>query len=149
MKITNIISVILLSVYSVAAFSGIGIYNCNCTHTQRLVFLFVQPSCQCETSAESCCSHHDHQYADEHPDYEQIEPDDCCFLVFQHIDIDQLTVSQHYDFQAKVLSLFISPFVWIEHFAAGVNECFAVFKNHSPPPLFKIPLIYLQSQLRL
>jgi len=150
MKITNIISVILLSVYSVATFSGIGIYNCNCTHSQRIVFMFVQPSCQCETSTERCCSHNHHQHSDEHPNRNHIiDDEDCCSLISQQIDIDQLTVAHHYDIQAKVLSLFFSPFLWIENFATGVNECFAVFKNHSPPALIKIPLIYLQGQLRL
>jgi hypothetical protein len=111
--------------------------------------MFVQPSCQCENSAGKCCSHTHHLPSDEHHDEEQTEHDDCCSLVYQHIDIDQLTVAHHYDIQAKVLSLFFSPFLWIENFATGVNECFAVFKNHSPPPLIKIPLIYLQGQLRL
>ena len=149
MKISNIISVILLSVYSIATFSGIGIYDCNCTHSKRLVLMFFQPSCQCVATTESCCSHHHHQDSDEHPDDEQNNHEDCCFLVYQHIDIDQLTVAQHHDFQAKILSLFFSPFLWIENFTEGINDCFAVFKNHSPPPLLKIPLIYFQGQLRL
>ena len=147
---SNIISVILLSVYSVAAFSGIGVYNCNCTHTKRLVLMFFQPSCQCNTSIESCCPHHhDDQHSDNHHDDQQPEHDACCFLIYQPINTDQLTVSQHDDIQAKILSLFFSPLVWIENFTAGVNDGFAAVKNHSPPPLLKIPLIYWQGQLRL
>ena len=149
MNITNIISTILLSIYSIATFSGIGIYNCNCTHTKRLVLMFVQPSCQCETTAGHCCSHDHQQCSDEHHDKEVDGHDDCCFPVPQNIDIDQLTVVKQFDIQEKVLSLFFSSSVLTNDFISGINACFTVFKNHSPPTLLKIPIIYLQSQLRL
>lgn len=149
MKFANIISVILLYFYGASTFVGIGIYNCNCTHSQRMVLLLVQPSCQCDNSAEKCCTHNRHRHSDEHSD-EEHDHDDCCSLVYQYMDIDQLMVTQHHDGQAKVLSLFFTPFSWVNGFTASIGECFAVIKNHSPPPdLLKIPLIYLQGQLRL
>jgi hypothetical protein len=126
-------------------FVGVGIIHCGCTHSQQLVLLVVQNKCPCSTSAENCCPHSD-QHHDEEND---CQDEDCCSLVYQHIEVDQLNVTQFHDVQVKFLSLLFSTFLPIEGFISGVNECFSEIKNHSPPGLLKIPLIYAHSQLRL
>ena len=145
----KMISVILLFVYSVSTLVGIGVFHCDCTHSQRMVVGAFRYTCPlCCNSDDSCCRHN-HRQHDEQSE-KSGEEHDCCSLVYQHVEVDQLSVVQYYDFQAKVLSLFFSPCLLIEGFATGIKECSAAIKNHSPPSgLLKIPVIYLHGQLRL
>ena len=142
----SFISVILLFTYSVSAFMGIGIFSCSCTHSQQLVMMSVHPSCQCSNSVENCCRHNEHHSDDEEDDD---CGDDCCSLVFQYMDVDQLNITKSLNQPTKVLSFLFSP-LSIDGLITSIKECTVAVKNNSPPfGLFKIPLIYMYGQLRL
>ena len=145
MRLTKIISFILLFVYSMLTL-GIGIYHCGCTHSQQLAMLAINTEClPCSKSAESCCPHSD-SYP-HHDEENHCQDDDCCSLKYQYIDVDQLNIIKQYDVQFKAITLFYLPFTSINN---GIIECSALAKNHSPPPdLFKLPIIYQYRQLLL
>ena len=145
MKLTGIISIIMLTTYSLLTYVGVGVYHCGCTHSERLVMMAFQPVCPCNNSAEDCCTHHDSHHNDEN----DCGDEDCCSLAYQRIEVDQLYGAQFQDVQVKVLSLFFSPVTLVDCFVTGIEERFIQIKNHSPPGLLKIPIIYLHSQLRL
>ena len=144
MKLSNVISVVMLLVYSMLTFIDIGIFNCSCTHSLQVVALNVQSTCPpCRNSTENCCPHNE-QHDEEN---DEDEDDDCCS--YQRVVVDQLNVTQSksHNSQTKVLTLFILPFF---NHISGIIESSAFTKNHSPPPnLLKIPVIYLYGQLRL
>ncbi len=144
MKFTSIISIILLSIYSVSTFVGIGIVRCYCTHSQRLVMMPVQPSCQCCNSSKSCC-----QTENKQPGKKHNCKKDCCSLIYKYVEVDQLSSTQFYDMLTKVLSLLFSPLLSVDDLMVSIKE-YATIKINSPPPgLLKIPLIYMHGQLRL
>lgn len=147
MKFANVISIILLFVYSMLTFLGIAIYHCSCTHSQGLVVMAIQTGCPpCSSSAENCCSHNGHH----HDEDNDCEEGDCCSLDYQYLKIDQLKVDQFHNSHLKVFSLLFSPFLSVDDFTIGIKDDFAAIKNHSPPSgLLKIPLIYMYAQLRL
>jgi len=139
--------IIVLFVYSMLTFVGVGIFHCGCTHSQGLVVMAVQTACPpCTGTTESCCSHND-QYHDD--DTSNCEDEDCCTVEYQFLDVDQLNVSQFHEVKAKVVSLAFSPFLLFDSFYSAVSERFIEIKNNSPPVLFNIPFIYMYAQLRL
>ena len=145
----KIISVILLFVYSVTTFVGIGVFHCGCTQSQGWVVMAT--TCPpCSKTAENCCPHGDRHHDEEKNEQENgCQDDDCCSVEYQYLKVDQLNVTHSHDVQAKVLSLFSSPFLSTDGYINGIRNCYAVIKNHSPPGLLKIPLIYIYAQLRL
>ena len=147
MKLTNIISVLMLLVYSMLTFVNVGIFNCGCTDSQQFVVLNVQTTCPpCSNTTESCCPHNEHNNEE---DIEENEDDDCCSLSFQYIVVDQLNITklQSFNNQPKVLTLYTLPLITL---ISDIKECVTFTKNHSPPfNLLKIPVIYLYGQLRL
>ena len=148
MKLTGIISVVLLFLYSIFTFVGIGVYRCGCTHTQRLVMISVQPSCQCSGSHEKCCSHNDQCHDEE--DDEDGCGNNCCAIEYQYVDVDQLNITQVYSHLTKVISLLFFSLLPDNELNGNTQDYTVAVNNHSPPPdLLKIPLIYQHRQLRL
>ena len=145
MKLTNIISFIILLVFSTLTFVGTGIYHCGCTHTPQMVLLAFQTTCPCSSSDEDCCPHHKAHHDDENCD----EDEDCCSLSYQRTEIDPYHVTRLHDVQAKVLSLFFLPFTSVDGFITGISDCFTQISERPPPGLLKTLLIYMHSQLRL
>ena len=147
MNINGIISVILLFVYSAATFVGVGFFRCGCTHSQGW-FVMAQATCPpCSGSTDDCCPHNDQHHNEE----KKCQDKDCCSVEYHHLNVDQLNVAQFKILPAKILALLFSSFLSVhEVFIAGIKECSVIVNNNSPPPdLFKIPLIYLNGQLRL
>ena len=149
MKLTGIISVVLLFIYSISSFVGIGVIHCGCTHSQRLVMMSVHPSCLCSSSVETCCPHND-QYHDDEEEEEEDCGNDCCFVEYQYVEIDQLNVKHSQNHSTKVLSMFFFPLLPVHGLIDDAKEYTVAVNNHSPPSDFlKIPLIYMHRQLRL
>ena len=147
MKLTGIISAVLLFMYGVSTFVGTGVYHCACTHSQRLVIMSVHLSCQCSSSPETCCPHNDQHH---HGEDEDDCGNDCCSLEYQNVDVDQLIGKHFYNHLTKVLSLLFYPFLPVNGLNGNVKEYTFAVNNHSPPPdLLKVPLIYMHRQLRL
>ena len=153
MKVRCIISVVLLFVYSVMTFVGIGIFRCGCTQSQQLVVMSVQTACPpCSSSTESCCPHSDQYQHEKDDDRENgCQENDCCLLEYQYMEVDQLLVAHFQDIRAKALSLVFFPVISVYYgMTTTFNECTVNVKNNSPPrDLLKVPLIYLHAQLRL
>ena len=148
MKLKGIISVSVLFIYCMMTFFGIGVIRCGCTNSQRLVMMSFHPSCLCSDSDEDCCQHN-HRHHDENKE-PCCQDENCCSLVYKHVDIDHLIITQFNDHPAKILSLLFSPYLPVNAFIDSIKECATEVKNNSPPLcLLKIPLIYMHSQLRL
>jgi hypothetical protein len=151
MRPANIISIILLVIYSVSTIVGIGIIRCGCTHSQRLVMMYLHPSCLCRASNDDCCQHnsqhHDEQNQNCEPGYHE---KDCCTFVLKHVDIDHLNVTQYNDHPTKIITLLFSPLVSVDVLMDSIKEYAGFIKNNSPSAvILKIPLIYAYSQLLL
>ena len=145
--IMKIMSVILLFLYSMAAMVGVGTYHCGCAQSQGWVVMAVRTACPgCTTSTENCCQHNAHHHDDES---DGCQDDDCCSLKYHYLKVDQVSVTQSHDIQTKVLSLFFLPFISVDNSITGVRDLIDQNKNHPPPGLLKIPLIFLHGQLRL
>jgi len=106
----------------------------------------VLPSCQYSDFVESCYPHNE-LHSDEEEDDDC--GNDCCSLLYQFIDVDQLNVIQSNNQPTKVLSFLFFP-LSIDGLITDIKESAVTVKNNSPPSgLFKIPLIYMYGQLRL
>ena len=148
MKLTSTISVILLFIYSISTFVGIGVIRCGCTDSQRLVMMSFHPSCLCSDATEDCCTHNDlHHDEDKESD---CQDEDCCSFVYEYVNVDHLIVSQFIDHPTKVFSLLFFPCILNNVLIDITKECSSDVKNNSPPLcLLKTPLIYMYNQLRL
>jgi hypothetical protein len=139
MKLKNIISVALLFIYSLTVCADIGVFHCGCIHSEQLVMLSGRAAFPCSSSGKDCCRHH-----------EEEDKTGCCPLQYKSFEIDRQTVARNDNLRARELSLPFSPFVPAGGWAADTWEYAAAGAKHSPPPdLYKIPLIYLHTQLRL
>ena len=149
MKLTGIISVILACIYSASTIVGIGVIRCGCTHSQRLVMLSFYPSCLCSSSDEDCCAHNENHHDDHvHEDFGCMD-NDCCSLVYQYMDVDQLNVSYIHDYPTKNVTSLFFPLLSVDILMDNMQQCVATIKNNSPPGILKIPLIFMHRQLRL
>ena len=147
MKLTGIISAVLLFIYSISTFVGIGVVRCSCTDSQRLVMMSFHPSCMCSDSAEDCCPHNNRHHDEDKES--GCHDEDCCSLVYKCVNIDHLIVTKFIDHQTKVFSLLFFPCKLNNVLTDIAKESSSDVKNNSPPGLLKIPIIYLHSQLRL
>jgi len=146
MNLTRFISVILLFAYSISAFVNVGMINCGCTHSQRMVMMSTHLSCICSHSIGNCCSHNDQHHHDEEEDC----GNGCCYVVNQNLEVDQLNVKQSHESSAKFFSLFLFPVYSIDGLITSIKDRADAIKNNSPPlGLFNIPLFYMYAQLRL
>jgi len=148
MKLSGIISFILVFIYSVSIIMGVGIIRCGCKNSQRLVVMSFHPSCLCSDSADDCCRHNDwHHHEDEDPN---CQDEKCCSFVYKSVDVDHLNVSQFNDYVTKVFSLLFLSILPVNHLMGNIKECAVEIRNNSPPLcLLKILLIYMNGQLRL
>ena len=151
MKLNRIISVILLFVYSVAALVGVGYFHCGCTQSQGWIVLAIRNTCPpCSRATEDCCPHSDQHHDEENGVQNNgCQNNDCCSVEYQYLKVDQLSVTHSHDVQAKALTLLFSHCLSVDGYITDIRECYATIKNHSPPGLLKIPLIYIYAQLRL
>ena len=151
MKLTGIISVVLACIYSVSNVVGIGVIHCGCTHSQRMVMWSLHPACMCNESDEDCCAHNEHhENKDNDPEDFGCRDNDCCSLKYQFVDVDQLNATHCYDYFTKILSLFFFPLLSVHLLLDNMQQWDATIKNNSPPAgILKIPLIYMNRQLRL
>ena len=148
MKLNAVISVILLFIYSVPVFVGVGIIRCGCTDTQRLVLMSFHPSCLCSNSTNDCCRHNDQHHDEDHEPGCQDE--DCCSFMYKYVNVDHLNVTQFNDHPTKVLSLLLFPHFLVNRLINSFKGYTFGIKNNSPPfCLLQIPLIYIHRQLRL
>jgi len=148
MKYTGWISVIILFIYSVSTFVGVGVVRCGCTNSHKLVILSFHPSCLCSDSADDCCPHND-QYQDVHGKT-GCHDENCCSVVYKYVNAVHLKVTPFNDHPAKVVSLLFFSHISVNKLFDNIKECAADIRNNSPPFFsLKIPLIYMHGQLRL
>ena len=142
-KIVNI-SVVLLFIYAASMLVGIGVIRCGCTDSQQLALAFFRSSCLCSKLVEECCPHND-QFSDLDEENE-CDEGECCLVLFQYIEVDQLNTSQ---FRDKIWLLSFFPILSVNGLIFDTKKSFVGIKNNSPPLLTALSIIYLHSQLRL
>ena len=150
----KIISVILLFLYCVPSFLGIGVFHCGCTQSQGLVVMSVhqEATCPpCSSSDDSCCPHGEQQHGKNDVQDDECSDDECCSLEYQSLDADYLNATRLNDTQSKSVSLLLFSFSMIDSGVTNIKKNVTAAQNHSLPPgsLLNVPLIYMILQLRL